>query len=319
MKTAVFEFGKQSLAEWIESNRDCEKMVLVGEVYCSLWDDKYKRPVKGKSGVYEFQTEINIGWHSYDLLFGFDRIAMDFHPKEFDITDLHLLDYEGEINDEDIPYDADENQPSLVLKMLVNRKYGTRFVNNGDFVTTPDKKVLIHCNSFNDVINVPVGTETIGRLAFAAIEEPEFQVILPEGILSIDESAFSNSDGLVKINFPDSLQSLGECAFYGTGLTEVILSDGIEVIPACCFCFVYIKELHLPSNLKTIESSAFVGLECDEVVLPPNVEVVGPEALDGYYQIISVPKSIKDLAHDFYYEEGIDDYYEEHKPMIIWY
>ena len=33
----------------------------------------------------------------------------------------------------------------------------------------------------------------------------------------------------------------------------------------------------------------------------------------------SVPKSIKDLAHDFYYEEGIDDYYEEHKPMIIWY
>ena len=136
MKTATFEFGKQYLAEWIEQNRDCEKMVLVGNVYCNLWDDDFKYKVKGKEGVYGFHREINIGWHSYDLLFGFNEIAKDFHPAEFDITGMHLIDYEGNVNDDYIPEDADEEQPSMIFKMLVNRKYGTRFVYNDGVLTT---------------------------------------------------------------------------------------------------------------------------------------------------------------------------------------
>ena len=32
-KIAVFEYGKMPLAEWIDNNRDSEKMVLVGNVF----------------------------------------------------------------------------------------------------------------------------------------------------------------------------------------------------------------------------------------------------------------------------------------------
>ena len=74
MKTATFEFGKQSLAEWIENNRDCEKMILVGEV-------------------------------GYDQLFGLNSIGKDFCPVEFDITDMHLIDHQGEIDIEVFPFD----------------------------------------------------------------------------------------------------------------------------------------------------------------------------------------------------------------------
>ena len=40
MKTAIFEYGKQSLAEWIAQNGDCEKMILKGEVYPVLYEEK---------------------------------------------------------------------------------------------------------------------------------------------------------------------------------------------------------------------------------------------------------------------------------------
>lgn len=73
-KIAVFEYGKISLAEWIDNNRDCEKMVLVGNVF------------------YESNDK-----HSRDLLFDFNDIAKNFQAVEFDITDLHLLDYKGNI------------------------------------------------------------------------------------------------------------------------------------------------------------------------------------------------------------------------------
>ena len=322
MKTAIFEYGKQSLAEWIEQNHDCEKMVLVGEVHCDLWDDNFKVKAKGQNGGYRYQREPNIGWHSFDLLYGFDSIAKDFHPLEFDITNMHLLDYEGEIDDEELSDDAYEEQPSQIYQMLANRKYGTRFIRKGDFMTTPDGKVLIHCDSIKDTIIIPDGIETIGRLAFASIVKPEFRVILPDGIKNIEECAFAMSDGLVDINFPDSLQYLGESAFCGTGLEEVLLPDGIEEIPCGCFQYVYIERLRLPANLKTIGDCAFVGLECEEVRLPKSVESVGHWSLGiEYYTIckIYIPKTIKELPHDFYYEEGIDFSFEERKPQIEYY
>lgn len=317
MKTAIFEYGKQPLAEWIKENSDCEKMILKGNVYCNLRDDNFTRKIK--ENVYQYCWEVNIGWHSYDLLFGFEEIAKDFRPIEFDISEMHLVDAYGNIDDEYLYEDSYEKQPSQIFKMLSNRKYGTRFIYNDCFLTTPDKKVLVHCDKITSVVNIPRGIETIGRIAFATIDKVNYEVILPEGIINIEESAFASSDGLIQINFPDSLQSLGEYAFWSTELSTVLLPDNIEEIPEGCFQYVYIEKLHLPSNLKHIRCAAFVGLSFDEVILPKGIETVESWSLSGHYEKIHIPKSIKSLAEDFYYEDGIDSNYEERKPIIIKY
>ena len=302
MKTAIFEYGKQSLSEWIKENSDCEKMILKGEVHPDLYEEK--------------------DCHSIDLLYEFDNIAKEFRPVEFDISDMHLLDFDGNIDDEELTTDCAEHQPSLIYKMLANRKHGTTFIYNDGHVTTPDRKVLIHNDNISECIYIPEGIETIGRLAFAGISkyenEPEFKVILPDGIVSIDEFAFLNSN-LISINFPDSLLSLGEGSFWGTELKEALLPDGIEEIPACCFTYVPIEKLRLPSNLKIIRCCAFDGLHCNEIRLPQSIEIVESGSLDGFYKKIYVPKTIKELTYDFYYEEGIDEDYEEYKPIIIEY
>ena len=122
MKTAVFEYGKQPLSEWIQANRDCERMVLRGNVDFDHPNCNY-----------------------YNLLYGYDSIAKNFHPIEFDITDIHLYDCYGNLDNEGAFDYLEDQRPSLIFKMLVNRKYDTRFVYNGRFVTTSDKKVIIHC------------------------------------------------------------------------------------------------------------------------------------------------------------------------------
>ena len=96
-------------------------------------------------------------------------------------------------------------------------------------------------------------------------------------------------------------------------------SYNIEEIPEGCFQYVYIEKLRLPSNLKHIRCAAFVGLSFDEVILPKGIETVESWSLSGHYEKIHIPKSIKSLAEDFYYEDGIDNDYEEHKPIIIKY
>ena len=58
---------------------------MVGKIFCDLEDT-----------------------HCSDLLIDFNDIAKDLKAVEFDITDLHLLDYEGNIDDVNYPDDCEE-------------------------------------------------------------------------------------------------------------------------------------------------------------------------------------------------------------------
>ena len=314
MKTATFEFGKQYLAEWIEQNRDCEKMVLVGNVYCNLWDDDFKYKVKGKEGVYGFHREINIGWHSYDLLFGFNEIAKDFHPAEFDITGMHLIDYEGNVNDDYIPEDADEEQPSMIFKMLVNRKYGTRFVYNDGVLTTLDGKVLVHQPDIEHVV-VPEGIETIGRLAFAAYEKME-KIDLPTGLKEFGESSFSNVENLEELIMPETVETLGDGAFCYADIGIIRVSDRIETFPPYCFRYCAIDRL--PSSLKTVEDDNCFHFreEGDGIIeFPYGFEHLGSYAFTEFEQV-RLPATTKYIADDFWYDYIVGDDVAR-KPAIV--
>ena len=188
-KIAVFEYGKIPLAEWIDNNRNCEKMVLVGNVF------------------YESNDK-----HSRDLLLDFNDIAKNFQTVEFDITDLHLVDNEGNI-DEDYssPYDVEEKRSSMILKMLVNRKYGTKFIYNNGILTTLDGKVLIYHPETKHVI-VPEGIEIIGNWAFISFDKMN-KIDLPNSLKEIGDYSFKFVDNLKELTIPDSVEKLGKAHF----------------------------------------------------------------------------------------------------------
>ena len=55
--------------------------------------------------------------------------------------------------------------------------------------------------------------------------------VLPEGVTSIGDGAFSYCTGLTQITLAEALTSIGDRAFAScTGLTQIILPDGLTFI-----------------------------------------------------------------------------------------
>jgi len=78
---------------------------------------------------------------------------------------------------------------------------------------------LVHfANEQYEVYVIPQGVAAISEYAFSGFDLLSFnfslrEVILPEGLKTIETGAFIERPSLMKITFPDSLESIGEWAF----------------------------------------------------------------------------------------------------------
>lgn len=104
---------------------------------------------------------------------------------------------------------------------------------------------------------IPAYTEHIGVGAFrgAGLE----QIVLPEGVTSIEGWAFAYNDCLTEISLPQSLTSIGVSAFgYCTALQAVELPDEITSVRSRVFtCCTRLGEVSLGAGLESISVEAF--------------------------------------------------------------
>ena len=87
------------------------------------------------------------------------------------------------------------------------------------------------------------------------------EVIIPEGVRRIENSAFNNCDSITGVTFPSSVREIGNSAFYGcSGLKSVTIPEGVREIGIkafdWCFC---LKDVTLPQSVKTIKTGAFIS------------------------------------------------------------
>ena len=94
-------------------------------------------------------------------------------------------------------------------------------------------------------------------------------VIIPDGITSIDDSAFFGCSSLTSITIPDSITSIGSYAFYGCSFVDIILPDSVTSIDSGAFRYCSsLASITLPDSVTSIGSYAFrseerrVGKEC---------------------------------------------------------
>lgn len=108
--------------------------------------------------------------------------------------------------------------------------------------------VLVDCNlNGSKIVTIPADVKIIDKMCFISTDVKE--VILPEGVESIEERAFSCCNKLRKINFPETLNAIKERAFYGcVSLAEVILPERLAEIGDYAFHCAGIKQLVLPKS-----------------------------------------------------------------------
>lgn len=137
-------------------------------------------------------------------------------------------------------------------------------------VFTNDNDTLIKCTpNGQKTIIIPKGIKTISRACFAGTNVEE--VVLPEGIETIDSDAFNFCTKLRKINFPETLKVIGHGAFKGCFFLEtVILPKTMKEISDYAFYEAGIKQLILPENVNFVGTEVFAGTNIETTDIPEN-------------------------------------------------
>lgn len=139
-------------------------------------------------------------------------------------------------------------------------------------------------------------TRKIGKNALAAA--PINSIILPDGLQSIGDYAFTRCRSLTSIQFPEGLYGIGDNAFEDcTSLTAVRFPDGLQSIGNSAFedCRS-LTFIQFPEGLQRIEGSAFYYCNSlTTIELPEGLQFIGNYAFRSCSSLTSVqfPESLQ--------------------------
>lgn len=108
-------------------------------------------------------------------------------------------------------------------------------------------------------------------------------LVIPEGVRSIGEKAFSRHSEIISVSFPESLEKISASSFWMCNkLRTVSIPKNVKIIKASAFqgCNS-LTEVKLTEGLLVIEDYAFAGTEVAKLDLPASVRALGDSALDN--------------------------------------
>ncbi len=129
------------------------------------------------------------------------------------------------------------------------------------------------------------------------------EIIVPNSVTSIGNSAFCDCTGLTSVTIPNSVTSIGGWAFQGcTGLTSVTIPNSVTSIGSSTFngCSG-LTSVTIPNSVTSIGVSAFwncTGLTSIEI--PNSVTSIGGSAFSYCSSLTSVaiPNSVTSIGHE---------------------
>ena len=131
-------------------------------------------------------------------------------------------------------------------------------------------------------------------------------VVVPEGVTKIGESAFQDCYSLENVNLPNSLLSIEESAFYGCNkLTSIVIPSSVTTIGySAFFGCSSLTSVVIPSSVTTIGNGAFSGCRnLTSVTIPNSVTTIGYSAFYGCNKLTSVviPSSVTTIGGAAFY------------------
>lgn len=122
----------------------------------------------------------------------------------------------------------------------------------------------------------------IGRGAFSGMDSLK-EIELPNGLCEIPDFCFGCDESLANVSVPPSVTSIGEGAFFCSGLTEIKLPDSVRDLGDFIFSTCKkLKQVQLPNNIKRIPKRTFSFCESLAYIqIPANVKVIEERAFEG--------------------------------------
>ena len=116
-------------------------------------------------------------------------------------------------------------------------------------ITVGENNIKYYSNGSNAIIEQSSHTLLLGCM----------NTIIPDGVVSIGDSAFCDCKGLTNIHIPDSVTTIGDRAFLNcSGLTSIQIPKGVTSIGEWAFsCCSGLTNIQIPESVSTIGKSAF--------------------------------------------------------------
>ena len=179
-------------------------------------------------------------------------------------------------------------------------------------VTSIGEWAFYNCTGLTSIV-IPNSVTSIGEWAFrgcSGLTKVEFNaencttmgssvfsgctalstVTIGENVKKIPDYAFNGCTRLTSIEITNSVTSIGNYAFYGSGLTNIEIPNSITSIGSCVFGSCYsLTSIEIPNSVTSIGNYAFedcTGLT--SVVIPNSVISIGDYVFDGCSGLTSV-------------------------------
>lgn len=239
--------------------------------------------------------------HSYSTSYSFDNdhhwFACTVCGDKKDKTN-HTLDDAGICT---VCKDFVSSTPGITYKISYDKTYAevTGYTGTDNKVKIASKYeglpvTIIGAGSFQnktitDII-IPDSVTSIENSAFSGCSALT-DVTIPDFVTNIEESAFSGCSGLINITLGNSVDYIGNYAFYGcSAITGVTIPDSVTYIDNCSFENCYsLTELSLGNSISYIGNSAFSDCSSlKKVVIPNSVHRIGDAAFYDCTDLVSV-------------------------------
>ena len=120
----------------------------------------------------------------------------------------------------------------------------------------------IYCDENTEIVDlvIPDGVTSISNYAFSGCSSLT-SITIPESVTSIGSSAFSKCTGLTSINIPESVTSIGFGAFSSCkGLTSINIPESVTSIGGSAFSVCSsLTSITIPESVTSIGDYAFLG------------------------------------------------------------
>lgn len=139
-------------------------------------------------------------------------------------------------------------------------------------------------------------------------EEPITAIVIPHGVLIIEEYAFGYCKKLISVSLPNTVKSIESGAFSNCPITKISLPDNLQELGYYCFSDTHIKKIIIPKTIFRITPHSFSGCrELEEVYLPDNLVEIGEEAFWNCTRLshINFPHSLQRIEQGAFQRHSI--------------
>ena len=175
-----------------------------------------------------------------------------------------------------------------------------RLENDGDEAFQIDEQgSLIKYDGKEDNVVIPFGVTSIGNRAFSWCQSLK-SIMIPDGVTSIGDGAFEHCISLQRITIPKSVMSIGKDAFMSCqSLQSIAIPDSVTDIGFRTFeSCRNLQSVTIPSGVTSIGWHAFERCtSLRSIMIPNSVTSIGADAFMSCQslQSVAIPGSVKNI------------------------